>query len=86
MKNFYLNRSVKSTKLLCDYLLELFVGIDFPSYCNDDCHSVELRRLISNINLLNDSELRFSVRKQNSKGTIIEYYIQNIVLCKFNYF
>jgi hypothetical protein len=81
-----LNRSIKATRFFCDYLVELFVGINFPSHCNYACRSVELRRLTSDINQLGNSALTFSVRKRNSKGALIEYYIQNIVLCKFNYF
>ncbi|CAF5031539.1 unnamed protein product, partial [Rotaria sp. Silwood1] len=37
--------SYKSTKTLCDYVLQLYIGLNFPSYCDDACQALATKRL-----------------------------------------
>ncbi|CAF3555701.1 unnamed protein product [Rotaria sp. Silwood1] len=39
------NSSYKSTKTLCDYVLQLYIGLNFPSYCDDACQALATKRL-----------------------------------------
>ncbi|CAF3794409.1 unnamed protein product [Rotaria sp. Silwood1] len=70
-------------KLICSYILELFVGINFPSYCADKCQTVEINFITSNRKLFGDlpnSSLKFSLPHINSPKQSILYYIHNVAL------
>ncbi|CAF1225730.1 unnamed protein product [Rotaria sp. Silwood1] len=70
-------------KLICSYILELFVGINFPSYCADKCQTVEINFITSNRKLFGDlpnSSLKFSLPLINSPKQSILYYIHNVAL------
>jgi hypothetical protein len=69
-------------KCLRNYSSGLF-EFNFSLYCTDICRLIEVNRLISDINLLGNSSLKFFVRESDSRESSIEYYIENVVLCKF---
>jgi hypothetical protein len=73
---------VKSTKSVCDYVLKLFVGIDFPSNCDEICRSIQLDRLTVQENQFNNLSFTFFISNPKSKELSIKYYIQNVALRK----
>ncbi|CAF0841093.1 unnamed protein product [Rotaria sordida] len=72
-----------TNKLICNYMLELFVGINFSSYCDDICQTAEVNFITSNKNLFGDlpnSSLKFSLSNISPSEEPILYYIHNVAL------
>lgn len=70
------------TESRCDYRLELYVGIDFSSNCNEDCQSVEIDNWTLTENFFQNSSLKFCISNRNLIKSSIEYSIESINLCK----
>ncbi len=74
---FFLKRS----EVVCNYILELFTGMNFPSHCNLQCQLSELHRITLRMNSFDysiDPLMTFIPSNQNP----IEYSIHNIFIRK----
>jgi len=76
---------LKWTKLVCNYILELFVQINFLSYCDNLCQSIQLYYLTSDKNPFGNLSLKFVMSDNNSIESPTEYSIQNVILCKVDF-
>lgn len=77
---------IKWRKLVCNYILALFIGINFPSYCDNKCQSIQLYHLTYDKNPfgnLSDLSLKFVMSDKNSIESPTEYSIQNVFLLNF---
>jgi hypothetical protein len=69
------------TPIVCDYILELYVEIDFSPNCNKDCQSVEVDHWTLDQNPFGNLSFKFSITDENLIKSSIEYSIEYIDLC-----
>ncbi len=75
----------KYLKTVCDYVLELNIAFNFPSYCHSSCQSQVLKRLTSQTRPFGhplDDPLIFNLSSSNTREPKIQYQIQQVLLCK----
>ncbi len=71
---------------MCDYLIELHIAFNFPSYCGAICQSQEIQRLTSNTQPFGDpvdDSFIFITHSLNSIRSKIKFHIQQFYLCEF---
>ncbi|CAF1083469.1 unnamed protein product [Rotaria sordida] len=77
------NSSHKSRKTVCNYVLQLYIGFDFPSYCNDVCQSEEIQRLTFRSRPFGnpvDSSFSFTLFSSKSSGAGTKFKIQQVLI------
>ena len=79
----------KTERLLCSYVLELTVVINFPSTCDNECQQSQIDSLTTNRNLFGDlpnSSLKFSLPDVTLPDAPVVFFIHNFAICKSNHF
>ncbi len=77
--------SNKTEKLICAYVLELFVIINFPIFCDYDCQMKQFNILTTNKNLFGDlpnSSLKFSLPDITLPDEPIVFHVYDFAICK----
>ncbi|CAF0924588.1 unnamed protein product [Rotaria sp. Silwood1] len=77
------NSSPKFKKIVCNYDLELYIGFDFPSYCNAACQSEEIQHLTSRSRPFGnpvDSSFTFTLFSSKPFRTIANFNIQQVLI------
>ncbi|CAF2898677.1 unnamed protein product [Rotaria sp. Silwood2] len=77
------NSSHKSKKTVCNYVLQLYIGFDFPSYCDDVCQSKEIRRLTFRSQPFGnpvDSSFTFTLFSSKLLGAVANLKIRQVVI------
>ena len=75
----------KTEKLLCSYVLELTVVINFPSTCDNECQQRQIDTLTTNRNLFGDlpnSSLKFSLPDVTLPDAPVVFFIHQFAICK----
>lgn len=66
--------------------MELVIGITFLSNCDNQCRTLQFLYLTSDkksFDDLSDFPLKFQTFDPNSNESPTEYFIENVILCKF---
>ncbi len=72
-------------KSVCNYVLELYIGFNIPSYCHSFCQSQLMNRLTTETRPFGHpvhQPFTFILHRSNSHGSKIKYQINEILLCK----
>jgi hypothetical protein len=84
--SFFRNSNMNKTeKLICDYILELFIVINFPSSCDNQCQRIQLNKLTSNKNLFGDlpnNSLKFILPDLSLLETPAIFHVYDFRICK----
>jgi hypothetical protein len=79
----------KTEKLICGYILELFVVINFASTCDNECQKIQLKKITSNKNLFGDlpnSSFKFILPDLSLGDKSAVFNVYDYSICKFLFF